>query len=349
MGDDRQHLLGNLLGEREESGPDPARCDQRSVSVHSIRSSCFPGRPRVQFAHFPMLSERAPRQRGPYVNVMFSTWVQPRMGAALGAHSNTRGIWPDPASRGFEGRHAEEDARRGIFPPASGPEILSEVKVVDRVLITGGNGFIGSHLAECLEERGHSVTLFDVQFNGNTTSLQGPKIRGDIRDYGAVKAAVAGHDAVFHFAAVSRVAWGQMDPYACWTTNQLGTLNVLEACRKSETRPVLFYASSREVYGEPQYLPVDENHPKKPLSVYGMTKLCAERACGSYADPSASPSVHPVIFRFSNVYGSERDLPERVIPKFIGDPGKSHKVLGHEPRVRLEEGLKILRERMLRF
>src|SRR5207245_2211570 len=102
-GDDRYHLLGKLFGEREESGPDPARCDQRSVSVHSIRCSCFPGRPRVQFVHFPTLSERAPRQRGPYVNVMFSTWVQPRMGAALGAHSNTRGIWPDPASRGFEG------------------------------------------------------------------------------------------------------------------------------------------------------------------------------------------------------------------------------------------------------
>src|SRR5205807_2038280 len=108
-----------------------------------------------------------------------------------------------------------------------------------------------------------------------------------------------------------------MNPYACWTTNQLGTLNVLEACRKSETRPLLFYASSREVYGEPQYLPVDENHPKKPLSVYGMTKLCAERACGSYSDPTLSPSVNPVIFRFSNVYGSERDLPERVIPKFM--------------------------------
>ena len=309
---------------------------------------------------------------------------------------------------------------------------------MNRVLITGGNGFIGSHLAEKLEDLGDSVTLFDMHFNGNADSLRGPKIRGDVRDYAAVKEAVAGQDAVFHFAAVSRVAWGQKDPYTCWTTNQLGTLNVLEACRKSATRPALFYASSREVYGEPQYLPVDESHPKRPLSVYGMTKLCAETACASYADVShPEQSVNPVIFRFSNVYGSARDLPERVIPKFmahallgeditlyggeqvldftyvddtisgilkaylasadrgpdvsgeefhfvtgrgvsvsnlatmivkltdsssriihgppnnfevrrfVGNPGKSHKVLGHEPRVTLEEGLKILRERML--
>ena len=308
---------------------------------------------------------------------------------------------------------------------------------MSRVLITGGNGFIGSHLAEKLEAMGDSVTLFDTRFNGNADAVHGPKVRGDIRDYSAVKEAVAGQDAVFHLAAVSRVAWGQQDPYTCWTTNLLGTLNVLEACRKSERRPALFYASSREVYGEAQYLPVDEDHPKMPRSIYGMTKLCAERACGSYADPSLLPSLHPVIFRFSNVYGSERDLPERVIPKFmtkailgeditlyggeqvldftyiddtisgilkafaasldggsevlgqefhfvtgrgvsvselatmivaltdsgsriiqspandfevrrfVGDPGKSHKVLGHEPRVRLEEGLKILRERML--
>jgi len=188
---------------------------------------------------------------------------------------------------------------------------------MDRVLITGGNGFIGSHLAELLLDQGDDVTLFDTHFNSNTAHLSCTKIRGDVRHYSRVKAAVVGQDAVFHFAAVSRVAWGQLDPYACWRTNQLGTLNVLEACRKAKTSPVLFYASSREVYGEPKYLPVDEAHPKAPLSIYGMTKLCAERACRSYADPSLSRPIKSVIFRFSNVYGSERDLPERVIPKFM--------------------------------
>ena len=188
---------------------------------------------------------------------------------------------------------------------------------MDRVLITGGNGFIGSHLAELLLDQGDDVTLFDTHFNSNTAHLSCTKIRGDVRHYSRIKQAVVGQDAVFHFAAVSRVAWGQLDPYTCWRTNQLGTLNVLEACRKAKTSPVLFYASSREVYGEPKYFPVDEAHPKAPLSIYGMTKLCAERACRSYADPSLSRPIKSVIFRFSNVYGSERDLPERVIPKFM--------------------------------
>ena len=251
-----------------------------------------------------------------------------------------------------------------------------------------------------------------------------------------VREAVDGKDAVFHLAAVSRVAWGQEDPFNCWLTNQVGTINILEACTKTESKPVLLEASSREVYGEPLYLPVNEGHPKRPKSVYGLTKLCAERACLSYSDKSwLDRSVNHVIMRFSNVYGSERDLPERVIPKFmnkalrgeditlyggeqildftfiddtvsgiaklastclegdgsifgedfhfvtgrgvsvselanmivslvgsrskiihgasnsfevrkfVGDLTKSHKVLGYEPRVSLEHGLRILRDR----
>ena len=187
-----------------------------------------------------------------------------------------------------------------------------------KVLITGGNGFIGSHLAEKLEERGDSVALLDLGFNSNTERLGCEKTRGDVTDYSAVKDAVEGKDAVFHLAAVSRVAWGEKDPFTCWRTNVLGTLNVLEACRKAETNPILFYASSREVYGEPLYLPVNETHPENPLSVYGMSKLAAEKACQAYSGRHGdSRPVNQMVFRFSNVYGSRRDLPERVIPKFM--------------------------------
>jgi nucleoside-diphosphate-sugar epimerase len=303
------------------------------------------------------------------------------------------------------------------------------------VLITGGNGFIGSHLSEELVNRNDSVSLLDVSFNSNTESIDCKKIRGDIRNYNVVKKAIYGVDAVFHFAAMSRVVWGQKQPLNCWRTNVLGTLNVLEACRKAKSKPVIFYASSREVYGEPQYLPVDESHPKNPKSIYGVSKLCAEKACFSFYN---SFGLRIVIFRFSNVYGSERDQLDRVIPKFmlralrdeditlyggdqvldftfiddtisgilnaydksfddernvvgesfhfvtgrgvsalklakmiadiccssskiirrepkdfdvqafIGDPTKAYRIINYEPRIRLEDGLEILKERILR-
>ncbi len=185
-------------------------------------------------------------------------------------------------------------------------------------MITGGNGFIGSHLAEKLQSSGECVTLLDLKFDRNSQFVDSEKVHGDIRDYQTVRKVVEGKDAVIHLAAVSRVAWGQLDPYNCWLTNQVGTVNVLEACRKSDSRPFLLEASSREVYGESLYLPVNEDHPKLPKSVYGITKLSAENACISYSDPSGlDRSVKHVVMRFSNVYGSERDLPERVIPKFM--------------------------------
>src|SRR5207253_10498706 len=98
---------------------------------------------------------------------------------------------------------------------------------MDRVLITGGNGFIGSHFAELLLDQGDDVTLFDTHFNCNTAHLSCTKIRGDVRHYSCIKEAVVGQDAVSQFAGVSRVAWGQLDAYTCWWSNQLGALNVL--------------------------------------------------------------------------------------------------------------------------
>ena len=87
---------------------------------------------------------------------------------------------------------------------------------MDRVLITGGNGFIGSHLAEQLIDQGDEVTLFDTHFNSNTAHLRCRKIRGDVRHYSRIRQAVVGQDAVFHFAAVSRVAGGS------WTRTLAG-------------------------------------------------------------------------------------------------------------------------------
>src|SRR5438093_11444301 len=146
-------------------------------------------------------------------------------------------------------------------------------KEMSRILITGGNGFIGSHLAEKLLARGDSVALLDLKFNANTRFLDCEKIRGDIRDYQTVRQAVDGKDAVIHLAAVSRVAWGQQDPFNCWLTNQVGTINVLEACNNAESNPVLLEASSRDVYGQPLYRPLNDGHQTRPTSRYAITNL----------------------------------------------------------------------------
>src|SRR3989338_3035167 len=183
-----------------------------------------------------------------------------------------------------------------------------------KVLITGGNGFIGSHLAEKLMEEGDDVVLFDNVFNGNSKGIKCRKITADIRDYAAVRGAVNGIDAVIHFAAVSRVAWGQERPRECIETNSVGTANVLEAVRDSGNSAYVFLGSSREVYGEPESLPVNETHPKNPISIYGISKLSGEKLALSYRKYFKTKII---IFRFSNVYGSARDLPERVVPNFV--------------------------------
>src|SRR5207247_8986592 len=109
---------------------------------------------------------------------------------------------------------------------------------MDRVLITGGNGFIGSHLAEQLVDQGAQVTLFDTHFNSNTAHLSCRKIRGDVRHYSRIRQAVVGQDAVFHFAAVSRVAWGSWNPYLAWKPNKLETWTSLRPCWKASLAPV---------------------------------------------------------------------------------------------------------------
>src|SRR5207248_6774980 len=96
--------------------------------------------------------------------------------------------------------------------------------------------------------------------------------RRHTRSYGDWSSDVCSSD-----LAVSRVAWGQLDPYTCWRTNQLGTLNVLEACRKAKTSPVLFYASSREVYGEPKYFPVDERSEERRVGKECRSRRWRER------------------------------------------------------------------------
>jgi len=183
-----------------------------------------------------------------------------------------------------------------------------------KILITGGNGFLGSHLADKLIEAGHNVTLFDAVFGKNTENINCEKVVGDLRSYDDVANAVKNKDAIFHFGAVSRVVWGQQDPYKCFQININGTLNVLESIKKAGNKATVFLGSSREVYGEPKIIPVTESHPKNPKSFYGISKYFGETLFSLYHKYSG---VKTIIFRFSNVYGSERDQLDRVIPKFV--------------------------------
>lgn len=192
-----------------------------------------------------------------------------------------------------------------------------------RILITGGNGFVGSHLAESLIKQGKSVSLFDLRFTSNTSSLPCEKIQGDVTRHKDISEAVSYVDVVFHLGAVSRVITGQKKPRECFETNVLGTVNVLEACRTSGNDKIIFYASSREVYGDSKNTLVREDHSKNPKSIYGVSKLGAELACLQYRK---SFGTKVVILRFSNVYGSERDLMDRVTPKFIINAMKNKEI-----------------------
>jgi len=182
------------------------------------------------------------------------------------------------------------------------------------ILVTGGNGFIGSHFADKLIEVGEQVTLFDTEFTKNTELMDCEKVKGDVTDLKSLGDAIKDKDFIFHFAAVSRVIWGQQNPVACVNTNVIGTRNVLESIRTLNNSAVVFLASSKEVYGNAKKMPVSEDHPKDPISVYAATKLAAERLCIAY---HKTFGVNYVITRFSSVYGSERDRLGRVAPTFM--------------------------------
>jgi len=175
-------------------------------------------------------------------------------------------------------------------------------------LVTGGAGFIGSHLVEALVRSGCRVTVLDDLSSGNAANLK-PKagdirfVRGDIRDRDAVGSAVSGCEVVFHLAAVVSVPKTTEDPVGSAAVNETGTLNVLEAARRTNVRRVVF-ASSSAVYGDDPALPKREDMAPKPLSPYAVQKLASEYYLRVYNDLYG---IKTVSLRFFNVFGPRQD------------------------------------------
>jgi len=193
---------------------------------------------------------------------------------------------------------------------------------MSKVLITGADGFIGSHLTEELIRRGHSVKAF-VYYNsfnswGWLDTL--PKeilneidvFTGDIRDPYGVRESMKGIDEVFHLAALIAIPFSYHSPDMYVDTNIKGTLNVLQAARDFEMSRVLITSTS-EVYGTAKYVPIDENHPYQGQSPYSATKIGADRLAESFYRSFSMPIT---IVRPFNTYGP-RQSARAVIPTII--------------------------------
>lgn len=175
------------------------------------------------------------------------------------------------------------------------------------VLVTGGAGFIGSHVADALVESGHRVDVLDDLSSGKRTHVPDdvPLHTLDIRSKMAADLVrEKAYDALVHHAAQIDVRASVEDPMQDADINVVGLLNLMEAGRHSGLQNVVFASTGGAIYGEPDYTPQDEDHPKRPVSPYGVAKLSAERYLQYYARQF---SVDAVSLRYANVYGPRQD------------------------------------------
>jgi nucleoside-diphosphate-sugar epimerase len=187
---------------------------------------------------------------------------------------------------------------------------------VKQILITGGAGFIGSHLVDRLAlDPSNRLVVLDNLRRGRLANLEpiagrAEFIQGDICDRSVVERAIQGIDLVYHLAAQSNVLGAVTDLDYSFRANVVGTFEVLRAAAQAGARRLVF-SSSREVYGAPQTFPVQESAPLRPKNADGSSKAAGEMYCRAFR----SSAFTPVILRLANVYGT-RDF-DRVIPIFV--------------------------------
>lgn len=177
-----------------------------------------------------------------------------------------------------------------------------------KILVTGGGGFIGSHLVDLLLKHEHIVTVLDNFSTGKRSNLpqdhsQLQIIEGDIRNAATVFQVAKGCDAIAHLAAVASVQASVDDPIGTHEVNLVGTVNLLEAAKQHSIKRFVF-ASSAAVYGNTEVMPVSEATPLSPLTPYAADKLASEYYIDFYR---RQYGLSPVVFRFFNIFGPRQD------------------------------------------
>lgn len=171
-----------------------------------------------------------------------------------------------------------------------------------RILITGSSGLVGTLLASKLQANGYEVRQFDIRRSPAE----------DLRNMEALETACDEVDGVIHLAAVSRVVWAHRYPALCQDINENGTQNLADCLRRSKSRPWMIFSSSREVYGQQDVLPVEENAELRPCNVYARSKVMGEQVTLSLRDAGHVTAI----VRLSNVYGEAADHQDRVVPAY---------------------------------
>jgi UDP-glucose 4-epimerase len=175
-----------------------------------------------------------------------------------------------------------------------------------RMLVTGGAGFLGSHICEKYVKEGHTVVCLDNFSNSSTTNIRQllkdrnfKLVQGDIRNAELVNELVHDTDVIIHLAAQIHIDRSVLDPQTTFETNVMGTLNILEAARRYDVKKML-HASTSEVYGTALYAPMDEAHPLNAIHPYGASKIAADRTCYGYIN---TYGMDIAIIRMFNMFG----------------------------------------------
>ena len=178
-----------------------------------------------------------------------------------------------------------------------------------RILVTGGAGFIGSHVVDAYVAAGHQVAVLDNFSTGNEANLNpaAEAHRVDIRDQPSVERVLASFrpDIVNHHAAQSEVPKSVADPTFDAQVNIIGGLNLLKACVDQAVQKLIFISTGGALYGEPDVVPADEDHPIRPLSPYGTSKFCFEQYLGTF---KRTFGLEFTVLRYANIYGARQDF-----------------------------------------